>query len=61
MEDESMPDVERGEGRRCEALLELIRQRKVAIEQTESLGDIWLCRPTTKSPSIQQDETEAGI
>lgn len=43
------------------ALLELIRQRKVAIEQTEALGDIWLCRPATAPSSMQQDETETGI
>lgn len=34
------------------ALLELIRQRKVDITQTELLGDVWLSKPATPTLSV---------
>ena len=34
------------------AMLELIRQRRVVIEQTESLGDIWLSQPSSATSSV---------
>lgn len=42
------------------ALLELIRLRRVIVEQTETLGEVWLCRATPQpEPSVTDGRGES--